>query len=149
MQRTWLESLSFHSIFNDNKNNNNNQTATDAEQLPPSPGLSTVNSFNGDDSIYNTSNAHPSTSRLPKTSSKRSITCLIRKTELLVAVGSSIRLGDLAHFKTRVEAVEEGSGLNDDEHNILNGNHSYAHADSLGSFKVCVWMQLMVAIWKI
>lgn len=149
MERTWLDALPSHAIFNSSSNgiastSRIHNPHQGEQQLPPSPGLSTVASFNGgDDSTI----LLPAGSILSSSKLKRNAMSVVRKTELLVAVGSSIRLGDLAHFKTRVEAAG-GAALYDEaaaagntsnstfHHGDMTNNTDYAGSSSLGSFKV-------------
>lgn len=141
MERTWLDALPSHAVFS----TPSPSLLSHGEPLPPSPGLSTVASFHGDDSLANHSstqhgmgNAAASTSSLRR---RHQATCVIRKTELLVAVGTRIRLADLAHFKSRAEAAEAWRD-GDDESSVLNGTAAdltgadYAGSSDLGSFKV-------------
>lgn len=154
MERTWLDALPQHSIFS-NSNSSNTQDSLHSEQLlPPSPGLSTVASFTGDDSTLNlhastslAGNGAAAASSTSNPKGKRRATCVVRKAELLVAVGSSIRLGDLAHFKTRVEASTAAAGSWNDENasNVDDTTTDYAPGSStLGSFKVRLALFLQI-----
>lgn len=148
MERTWLDALPSHAIFSNSiaSTSRIHQHHQGEQQLPPSPGLSPVASFNGgdDSTILLQAGTILSSSKL-----KRNAMCVVRKTELLVAVGSSIRLGDLAHFKTRVEAAggaalygeaaaaAAGNTSNSTfHHGDVTNNTDYAGSSSLGSFKV-------------
>jgi hypothetical protein len=54
-------------------------------------------------------------------------------------VGSAIRLADLAHFKTRVEAASGQDGVDEDVSGAYGGDTTaadYAGPSTLGSFKV-------------
>lgn len=145
MAQTWLDALPSHAVFRAAS-----QPALSlypGEQLPPSPGLSTVASFHGDESVINsnTGNGIASTSSLKL---KHQATCIVRKTELLVAVASSIRLADLAHFKTRIEGntavspadwqqhAHSGTWNDDSRSTVDAADLTAAGSSGLGSFKV-------------
>lgn len=142
MERTWLDALSSHAVFSSSSTSASSSIPhlQHGDVLPPSPGLSTVASFHGDESILQ-QNAHAaSTSALESLKAKHQATCIVRKTELLVAVGQSIRLADLAHFKSRVEgAAASSTAAADDSYAASGLDYSaadYVGSSSLGSFKV-------------
>ena len=140
MERTWLEALAAHAVFS-SSSPPSSSAAHHGDQLPPSPGLSTVASFHGDESTtFAGSHAHGSESAVHR----HQATCVVRKTELLVAAGSAIRLADLAHFKTRVEAASGQERVDEDVPGGHGGDTTaadYAGPSTLGSFKVVLPLQ--------
>lgn len=177
---TWLDALSLHAVFNDHTTNSSSlHDAEPLPPSPNLTGIDSSPSFkdgrsrktgNGaytDDAVVALQSAYSSTSSLHQenstsahaagpssslssSSSRTNIICNIRKTELLVAVGSQLRLCNLAHFKAKVDS-SSGSVGNSSSHygydaswisdaNTTTNTFDNTHKpnNTLGSFKVYI-----------
>ena len=128
---SWLASLPSHPIFRASSSARQSVTRSwsfaasesEGQQLPPSPDVSSIHDFleaehDGDIEADSTAldatatggdnAARKSKKKRPKKERRRRVGCIARRTELVVAVGSQLRILSLANFKTRAETSNNG-----------------------------------------
>ena len=128
---SWLSSLPSHPIFKTLSSADRSVTrsysfaASEGQLLPPSPDASSIHDIldgeqDGDQDADSTTqsalgNGSGRRSEKRKAERRRSVGCIARKTDLIVAAGSQLRLASLAHVKTRSDTARS-SGASSSGH---------------------------------
>lgn len=133
MKSSWVDQLHSHSIFTLPFDFN---SPLDELARPPSPALST---------IFPTSSSHTNLKKILHANQKepelrggrKCRVALVRGVDLIVAVGSELRIASLMDVKARCEERDGNSSPSDDLGNI-------SEAD-LGEYKVCFYLSYVVS----
>lgn len=124
---SWLESLPHHSIFTDTSRSlARSSSINDSTFTLPSPDASTIH---GGTSFATLPNGHGKATESGSNGEARrqpQLSVVARKSDLLYAVGSEVRIASLAGYKAKVESQSYGQAQ---------GSSSGASA-SAGSYKV-------------
>jgi hypothetical protein len=102
---SWLNALASHPIFSTLPAGAS--TSSFAIPAPPSPNASSIR--NDADDEEEEEDHHESTFRhdtdQSQSAGRKSKACIVRNTELALAVGKTVRIASLAAFKTRIESA--------------------------------------------